>query len=220
MPKDERPGTQTHFCNCRRLGRNTVAVLACRQLREYPQRRRRRNENRLGTRDNLDVLAVSQPPYRRYSREMRPLRYSINVTLDRCCDHRAIPADEDLHRYAVENLSQADALLFGRVTYEMMESAWRALARTEANPDWMESFAQTINAANKYGVSSTHGSSGGRTRPPALHERRERPATDGHGSRRRPACASESAPARETRARVAESRPHTQAPGVARLLER
>ena len=64
-------------------------------------------------------------PLRRYSCEMRPLRYSINVTLDGCCDHRAIPADEDLHRHAVENLNQADALLFGRVTYEMMESAWR-----------------------------------------------------------------------------------------------
>jgi hypothetical protein len=38
-------------------------------------------------------------------------------------------ADEDLHRHATENLAQADALLFGRVTYEMMESAWRAPAR-------------------------------------------------------------------------------------------
>ena len=38
---------------------------------------------------------------------MRPLRYSINVTLDGCCDHRAIPADEDLHRHAVENFDQA-----------------------------------------------------------------------------------------------------------------
>jgi len=54
---------------------------------------------------------------------MRPLRYSINVTLDGCCDHRAIPADEDLHRHAIENFGQADALLFGRVTYEMMEAA-------------------------------------------------------------------------------------------------
>ena len=48
---------------------------------------------------------------------MRPLRYSINVTLDGCCDHRAIPADEDLHRHAVDNLNQADALLFGRVKF-------------------------------------------------------------------------------------------------------
>ncbi|HEX3841001.1 MAG TPA: dihydrofolate reductase family protein [Acidimicrobiales bacterium] len=86
---------------------------------------------------------------------MRPLRYSINVTLDGCCDHRAIPADEDLHRHASENLKQADALLFGRVTYEMMESAWRPPAPTEARPDWMEPFALTINAAKKYVVSST-----------------------------------------------------------------
>src|SRR6202050_5470059 len=84
---------------------------------------------------------------------MPPLRYSINVTLDGCCDHRAIPADEDLHLHAVENLNQADALLFGRAPYEMMESAWRPPAG--ARPDWMEPFAQTINAAKKYVVSST-----------------------------------------------------------------
>ena len=86
---------------------------------------------------------------------MRPLRYSINVTLDGCCDHRAIPADEDLHRHAVENIDQADALLLGRVTYEMMEAAFRPSARTEARPDWMEPFARTIDAAKKYVVSST-----------------------------------------------------------------
>src|ERR1022692_4766039 len=42
-----------------------------------------------------------------------------------CCDHREMFADEDLHRHAVENLDQADAILFGRVTYEMMEAAFR-----------------------------------------------------------------------------------------------
>ncbi|HKA09976.1 MAG TPA: dihydrofolate reductase family protein [Candidatus Dormibacteraeota bacterium] len=86
---------------------------------------------------------------------MRPLRYYINVTLDGCCDHRAMLADEDLHRHAVENLNQADALLFGRVTYEMMEAAWRPPSRTGARPDWMEPFARTIDAAKKYVVSST-----------------------------------------------------------------
>jgi dihydrofolate reductase len=86
---------------------------------------------------------------------MRPLRYSINVTLDGCCDHRAIPADEELHRHAVENLDRADALLFGRVTYEMMEAAFRPPARMGARPDWMEPFARTIDAAKKYVVSST-----------------------------------------------------------------
>src|SRR3984893_12326677 len=86
---------------------------------------------------------------------MRPLRYSINVTLDGCCDHRAGFPDDELHRHAVENLNRADALLFGRVTYEMMESAWRLPAPTGARPVWMEPFAQTINAAKKYVVSST-----------------------------------------------------------------
>ena len=90
---------------------------------------------------------------------MRPLRYSINVTLDGCCDHRAITPDEELHRHHAENLAQADALLFGRVTYEMMEAAWRPPARTGVRPDWvadwMEPFARTIDSAKKYVVSST-----------------------------------------------------------------
>jgi dihydrofolate reductase len=90
---------------------------------------------------------------------MRPLRYSINVTLDGCCDHRVGSVDEDLHRHATENIAQADALIFGRVTYEMMEAAWRQPARTGVRPDWMadwmEPFARTIDAAKKYVVSST-----------------------------------------------------------------
>src|SRR5215467_10282387 len=86
---------------------------------------------------------------------MQPLRYSINVTLDGCCDHRVMIPDEDLHRHAVENLNQADALLLGRVTYEMMEAAWRGPAPPGARPDWMEPFARTIDAAKKYVVSST-----------------------------------------------------------------
>src|SRR5262245_33917168 len=89
---------------------------------------------------------------------MRPLRYSINVTLDGCCDHRAGSTDEELHRYWAETLAQADALLFGRITYEMMEAAWRPAA-TGVKPDWMadwmEPFARTIDAAKKYVVSST-----------------------------------------------------------------
>jgi dihydrofolate reductase len=86
---------------------------------------------------------------------MRPLRYSINVTLDGCCDHREMIPDEDLHRNAAENLSKADALLIGRVTYEMMEAAWRPPVGVGARPDWMEPFAQEIDAAKKYVVSST-----------------------------------------------------------------
>ena len=78
---------------------------------------------------------------------MRPLRYSINVTLDGCCDHRAGEPNEELHRYFAERIAQADALLFGRVSYQMMETAWR-LPATGALPDWMDDwmapFARTI----------------------------------------------------------------------------
>jgi dihydrofolate reductase len=90
---------------------------------------------------------------------MRPLRYSINVTLDGCCDHRAGVPDEETHHYWTEKIAQADALLYGRVLYEMMEAAWRPWAQTGVRPDgmepWMEPFARTIDAKKKYVVSST-----------------------------------------------------------------
>jgi dihydrofolate reductase len=90
---------------------------------------------------------------------MRPLRYSINVTLDGCCDHRAGSPDEETHRHATESIAGADALLFGRVTYQMMEAAFREPGRTGVQPDWMVPwmmhFARTIHAAKKYVVSGT-----------------------------------------------------------------
>ena len=89
---------------------------------------------------------------------MRPLRYSINVTLDGCVDHRSGSTDEELHRFWAEKLAHADALIFGRVTYEMMQAAWRWPAnglRPEWMAEWMEPFARTIDAAKKYVVSST-----------------------------------------------------------------
>lgn len=89
---------------------------------------------------------------------MRPLRYSINVTLDGCCDHRVGNPDEESHRYWAAHLQRADALLYGRVTYEMMQAAWRQPA-TGTWPDWMADwmipFARTIDGKKKYVVSST-----------------------------------------------------------------
>ncbi len=89
---------------------------------------------------------------------MRPLRYSINVTLDGCIDHRAGIPDEELHQHAADRIASADALIFGRVIYEMMEEAWRPVARGErfdwVEP-WMVPFAKTIDAAKKYVVSNT-----------------------------------------------------------------
>lgn len=102
---------------------------------------------------------LARLPLQWYGCAMRPLRYSINVTLDGCCDHRAGIPDEELHRRAAESLERADALLFGRVIYEMMETAWRPVAETGVKPEWMADwalpFARTIHAAKKYVVSST-----------------------------------------------------------------
>ena len=63
--------------------------------------------------------------------------------------------DEELVRHHAENIQRADAVLFGRVTYEMMEAGWRWPVPAGARPDWMEPFARTIEAAKKYVVSST-----------------------------------------------------------------
>src|SRR5687768_9402446 len=113
-------------------------------------------------RDRRRPHRSSRPLHQRASREgneMRPLRYSINVTLDGCCHHEAgLPPDEESMRYWTAAMERADALLFGRVTYEMMESAWRRPA-TGTWPDWMDEweipFAETIDRAKKYIVSST-----------------------------------------------------------------
>jgi len=94
---------------------------------------------------------------------MRPLLYSINVTLDGCVHHNAIPTDEALqeatlratHRHATESISRADALLFGRTTYQMMEGAWRLATRSTPPADWQLPFARTIDAMQKYVVSNT-----------------------------------------------------------------
>jgi dihydrofolate reductase len=90
---------------------------------------------------------------------VRALRYSINVTLDGCCHHEAgLPPDEESMRYWTAQVERADALLLGRVTYEMMESAWRR-PPTGTWPDWMGEwevpFAEAIDRASKHVVSST-----------------------------------------------------------------
>lgn len=85
---------------------------------------------------------------------MRPLRFSINVTLDGCYDHTVGVVDEDLHRNAMEYIAGCDALLFGRVTYEMMKEAWR-LPVSWPMPEWMLPFARTIDGAKKHVVSTT-----------------------------------------------------------------
>lgn len=85
---------------------------------------------------------------------MRPLRFSINVTLDGCIDHRVMVPDEDLHRHAARHIAGADVLIFGRVTYQLME-VWRDPVAVAAMPAWTHPFAKAIDAAKKYVVSTT-----------------------------------------------------------------
>ena len=90
---------------------------------------------------------------------MRTLRYAINVALDGCAHHEAgLPPDQESMDFWTAELDRADALVLGRVTYQMMESAWRRPA-DGAWPDWMQDwqvpFAETIDRAPKHVVSST-----------------------------------------------------------------
>ena len=85
----------------------------------------------------------------------RPLRYSINVTLDGCVDHTAFEPDEAVHRHAMESIAAADAVLFGRATYELMEAGWRGPGAAAGLPPWMTPFARAMDAARKYVVSSS-----------------------------------------------------------------
>ena len=89
---------------------------------------------------------------------MRPLRFSLNVTLDGCYDHRVGIPDEDLHHHAAAEIARADAMIFGRVTYQRMEEAWRP-SSDGALPGWieawMEPFVRSIDGVKKYVVSNT-----------------------------------------------------------------
>jgi dihydrofolate reductase len=90
---------------------------------------------------------------------MRRLQYSINITLDGCCDHNAGVPDPEMHQFWADITGQASVLLYGRVTYQMMEQAWRPIAERgtapDGTPDWVLPFARSIHQAQKYVVSST-----------------------------------------------------------------
>ena len=83
------------------------------------------------------------------------LTFVLNVTLDGCCDHREMVANDEMHRYWTRVMNAAGAMLFGRRTYELMEDAWPQVARdpkaTPSNRDW----AKKLEAKPKYVVSTT-----------------------------------------------------------------
>ena len=84
------------------------------------------------------------------------LTFSLNLTLDGCIDHREGVADDETHAFFTHLMDERGAMLWGRVTYEMMESAWPAIARgDEAAPPALREWALKLEAKPKYVVSST-----------------------------------------------------------------
>jgi dihydrofolate reductase len=84
------------------------------------------------------------------------LTFSLNVTLDGCVDHQEGIVDEETHAFFTRLMNEAGALLWGRVTYEMMEHFWPAVARGEVEmPPAMREWATQLEAKPKYVVSST-----------------------------------------------------------------
>src|ERR1041384_2451162 len=84
------------------------------------------------------------------------LTFSLNVTLDGCVDHQEGIADDETHAFFTRLLDESGAMLWGRVTYEMMESYWPLVARGEqAAPPAMRDWAVKLEAKPKYVVPST-----------------------------------------------------------------
>ena len=86
---------------------------------------------------------------------MRKLIAAINMTLDGFCNHTAMIADEELHRHYNELLGNGDALLYGRTTYQMMESYWPSLVKNPSGNKPMDEFAVLIDNISKIVFSRT-----------------------------------------------------------------
>lgn len=86
---------------------------------------------------------------------MRKLIASINMTLDGFCDHTAVIADDELHQNVSELLKSADAILFGRITYQLMESSWPAIVKEPTGNKSLDEFAVLIDNIPKIVFSHT-----------------------------------------------------------------
>ena len=80
---------------------------------------------------------------------MRNLIFGINITLDGCCDHTKQFADEETHEYWTGTLREADLLVYGRKTYELMVPFWPEVAKTQSMTKPLNEFAQVFNSINR-----------------------------------------------------------------------
>jgi dihydrofolate reductase len=88
-------------------------------------------------------------------RAMGLLTFGLNLTLDGCYDHREGIADDEMHRWWTDRMDEAGAMLFGRVTYELMEDAWPQVARDATAAPTHRDWARKLEAKHKYVVSTT-----------------------------------------------------------------
>jgi dihydrofolate reductase len=86
---------------------------------------------------------------------MRKLIAAINMTLDGFCDHTAVIADEELHQHYADLLSNAGTLIYGRITYQLMENYWPAVVKNPTGIKATDEFAVTIDNIPKIVFSHT-----------------------------------------------------------------
>ena len=86
---------------------------------------------------------------------MKKLIAAINMTLDGFCDHTAMIADEEIHQHYNELLSNADTLIYGRITYQLMESYWPSVVKNPTGNKPMDEFAVLIDNISKIVFSRT-----------------------------------------------------------------
>jgi dihydrofolate reductase len=80
---------------------------------------------------------------------MRNVIFAINITLDGCCDHTKMIADEELHEYFTHLMRDVDLLVFGRKTYQLMVPFWPDVAKSHSGTKATNEFAQTFDSINK-----------------------------------------------------------------------
>ena len=86
---------------------------------------------------------------------MRKLIAAINVTLDGFCDHTAMMADDEIHQHYNDLLRDADTLIYGRITYQLMESYWPAIVKNPTGNKPEDEFAVLIDNISKIVFSRT-----------------------------------------------------------------
>jgi len=86
---------------------------------------------------------------------MRKLIAAMNMTLDGYCNHTAMIADEEIHQHYTELLSSADIVIYGRITYQLMESYWPSVVKNPTGKKPIDEFAVSIDNIEKIVYSRT-----------------------------------------------------------------